>query len=47
MLMYNLFEHSLNYSHKRSSVWFYSKCEAANFNADIVIKTDFKSFKCN
>ena len=33
--MYNLLECSSNYSHTTGSLWFYSKDEATNFNADI------------
>ena len=36
MPMYNLLEYSLNYSDKKGSLWFYSKYEATNFNADIL-----------
>ena len=43
--MYNLIEYSSNYSETRESLWFYSKDEASNFNADIVIDINFKSFK--
>ena len=43
--MYNLIEYSSNYSETRGSLWFYSKDEASNFNADIVIDINFKSFK--
>ena len=35
MLMYNLIEHSSNYSERTGSLWFYSKDKATNFNADI------------
>ena len=35
MSMYNLLEYSSNYSHMTDSLWFYSKYEAASFNADI------------
>ena len=38
--MYNLLEHSLNYSYKN-----YSKDEATNFNAKIVNTNAFKSFE--
>ena len=36
MPMYNLIEHSSNYFETTASLWFYSKDEATNFNADIV-----------
>ena len=45
MPMYNLLEYSLNYSDTTGSVWFYSKDEAANFNANFVSNNNFKSFK--
>ena len=44
MPMYNLIEHSLNYSETTGSLWYYSKDEATNFNAFIVNKKSFKSF---
>ena len=34
--MYNLIEYSSNYSETTRSLWFYSKDEVTNFNADIV-----------
>ena len=34
--MYNLIEYSSNYFETTASLWFYSKDEAPNFNADIV-----------
>ena len=43
--MHNLIEQSGNYSDTTGSLWFYSKDEATNFNADIVNSDDFKSFK--
>ena len=43
--MYHLLEYSSNYSDTASSLWFFSKDEATNFNADIEITNDFKSFK--
>ena len=43
--MYNLIEHSSNYSETTRSLWFYSKDEATDFNADIVNDHNFKSFK--
>ena len=45
MLMQNLLEYSSNYSGMIGSLWFYSKDEAADFNADIVNTDNFKSFK--
>ena len=47
MPMYNLTEYSSNYSEKTGSLWFYSKDEATNFDADIVNNDNFKSFKYN
>ena len=35
MIMYNLLEYSSSYSDKTGSLWFHSKDEATNFNADI------------
>ena len=43
MPMYNRIKYSSNYSETTSSLWFYSKDEATNFNADIV--NNDKSFK--
>ena len=43
--MYNFIEYSSNYSEIIGSLWFYSKDEATNFNADIENTDDFKSFK--
>ena len=45
MPMYNLIEYSSNYSETTGSLWFYSKDEATNFNADIANDDSFKSFK--
>ena len=45
MPIYNLIEYSSNYSETTGSLWFYSKDEATNFDADIVNTDDFKSFK--
>ena len=42
---YNLIEHSSNYSETTRSLWFYSKDEATNFNADIANNDSFKSFR--
>ena len=43
--MYNLIEHSSNYSERTGSLWFYFKDEATNFNADIANSNDFKFFE--
>ena len=43
--MYNLIEYSSKYSETIGSLWFYSKDEATNFNADIANTNNFKSFK--
>ena len=43
--MYNLIEYSSNYSKTTGSLWFYSKYEATNFNADIANDDNFKCFK--
>ena len=45
MPMFNLLEYSLNYSDTTGSLWFHSKDEATNFNADITNTGDCKSFK--
>ena len=45
MPMYNLIEYSSNYSGKTGSLWFYSKDETTNFNANIANTDNFKSFK--
>ena len=42
--MYNLIEYSSNYFETTGSLWFYSKGEATNFNADIANTKNFKSF---
>ena len=44
--MYNLIECSSNYSETTGSLWFYSKDEETNFDANIENTDDFKSFKC-
>ena len=46
MPMKNLIEYSSNHSETRGSLWFYSKDEAANIDADIANTDEFKSFKC-
>ena len=40
--MYNLIEYSSNYSETMGSLWFYSKDEETNFNAN---DDNFKYFK--
>ena len=47
MAMYNYLEYSSNYSDKTGSLWFYSKDEAINFNADIEDNVSFNSFMCS
>ena len=44
--MYNLIEYSSSYSETTGSLWFYSKYEVINFNADIADDINFKSFMC-
>ena len=44
MPMYNLVEYSSNYFETTGSLWFYSKDEATNFNADIANTNNFESF---
>ena len=41
MPMHNLIQYSSNYSKKTGSLWFYSKDEATNFNADIAKINNF------
>ena len=43
--MYNLIEYNSNHSATKGSLWFYSKDEATDFNADIANDDNFKSFK--
>ena len=43
--MYNLKEYSSNHSETAGSLWFYSKGQAINFNADITNTDNLKSFK--
>ena len=43
--MYNLKEYSSNHSEATGSLWFHSKGQAINFNADITNTDNFKSFK--
>ena len=46
MPMYNLIEHSSNYSKTTGSLWFCSKDEATSFNADIDnFKWDYDNFR--
>ena len=45
MPMYNLIEYSSNYSEATGSLWFYSKDEVTDFDADIVNDNNFKSFE--
>ena len=45
MLMFNLLEHSPNYSDTTGCLWFYSNNEATDFNNAIANTTDFKSFE--
>ena len=45
MPVYNLIEYSSNYSETTGTLWFYSKDEASNFDADIQNVDDFKPFK--
>ena len=44
MPIYNLIEYSSNYSETTGSLWFYSKDEAIDFNADIANDNNFNSF---
>ena len=43
--MYNLLEHSSNYSETIGSLWFYSNNGATDLDADIANDNNFKSFK--
>ena len=43
--MYNMIEYSSNHSETTGSLWFYSKDEATNFNADIVNDNNINFFK--
>ena len=45
MPMYNLLEYSSNYSDMVGSLWFYFKDEVTNFDNDIAVDDNFKSFK--
>ena len=44
MLMCNLIKYSSNYFDTAGSLWFYSKNEATNFDADTADANNFKSF---
>ena len=43
-IIYNLIEYNSNYSETNGRLWFYSKNEATNFNADLTNTNNFKSF---
>ena len=45
MSMYNMIRYSLNYSEATGSLWFYSKDEATNLNADITNDNNVKSLE--
>ena len=45
MPMYNLIEHSSNYSETAESLWFYFKDELSTFNNNVANTDNFKSFK--
>ena len=45
MFIYNYLEYSFNYSNMTGSLWFYSKVEVTNFQADIDDNDHSKSFK--
>ena len=47
MPMCNLIEYCSNYSETTANLWFYSRDEVTNFNADIEDTNNFKSFKYN
>ena len=44
MPIYNRTDYSSNYSETTGNLWFYSKDEATNFNADIANNNNFRSF---
>ena len=44
-MMYNLIEYTSKYSDTTGTLWFYSKDEATNFNADIGNNNAFKFFE--
>ena len=43
--MYKLIEYSTDYSETIGNLWFSSKDQVADFNADVVNNNNFKSFK--
>ena len=43
--MYNLIEYSSNYSEATRSLWFYSKDEATDFDADVANNDNFNSLE--
>ena len=45
MPMFNLLEYSSKYFDTTGSLWFYSKDEATNSNADVEKNADFKFFE--
>ena len=45
MPMYNLIEYNSSYSETTGRLWFYSKDEAINFDADIANNNNFKCFE--
>ena len=45
MPMYNFIEYSSNYSETTENLWFYSNDEATNFDVDIAINNNLKSFE--
>ena len=45
MPMYNLTEYISSYSETTGSLWFYSKDEATDFNADIANDNNFNKFR--
>ena len=45
MPLYNLIKYSSSFSATALSLWFYSKDETTNFNADVANPDKFKSFK--
>ena len=47
MPMYNLIEYSSNHSETMGSLWFYSKDEATDFNANIASTDNLSSIRLN
>ena len=45
MSAYNLIESTSSYSETTGNLWFYSKYEAIDFNANITNTDNFRSFK--